>query len=85
LGIVFFYNIFYRIAQRENAANRKGPKHIGQRSLGIGRMHVCRVHRRVLQAVEEHRIVRPRVASDRYSAVRHASNTAGPVTDVGRC
>jgi len=47
-------------------------------------VHVGRVHRRVLQAVEEHRIVRPRAASDRYSAVRHASFIAGPVTDAGR-
>jgi len=34
--------------------------------------------------VEEHRIVRPRAAPDRHSAVRHAGRTAGPVTDAGR-
>jgi len=76
--------MFYRIVQLENAADRKGPEHVGQHSLGVGRVHVCRVYRRVLQAVEEHRIFRPRAAPDGHSAVRHASRIAGPVTDAGR-
>lgn len=84
LGTAYSIIFFYRIVQCENAADRKGPEHIGQRSLGVGSVHAGRDHRRVLQAVEEHRIIRPRAASDRYFAVRHASFTAGPVTVARR-
>lgn len=77
-------NILSLHTQLENAADRKGPEHIGQRPLGVGRVHVCRVYRRVLQAVEKHRVVRPSAAPDRHSAVRRVGRAAGPVIDAGR-
>jgi len=83
LGLAFSKIFFYCIVQLENAADRKRPEHVGQRPLGVGRVHVCRIHRRVLQTVEEHRIVRPRTTPDRHSAVRHVGRATGPVTDAG--
>lgn len=47
-------------------------------------MHVGRVHRRVLQTVEEHRVVGPRASPDGHVAVRRAGRAAGPVADAGR-
>lgn len=52
--------------------------------MGVGRLHVRRVDRRVLQAVEEHRVVRASAAPDRHPAVRRAGRAAGQVADAGR-
>lgn len=71
--------------QPENAADRQGPGHdAGQRALGTGSVHVDRVDHRVLQTVEEHRVVGSSAASDRHPAVRHVGRPAGPVADAGR-
>lgn len=77
-----FYLIF--LLQPENAADLERPGHVGPRPLGVSRVHVRHVDRRVFQAVEEHRVVRPRAAPDRYAAFCRARRAAGPVTDAGR-
>lgn len=74
------------VFQPENAADHQGAdgRHdAGQRALGAGRVHADRVDRRVLQAVEKHRVVRPRAPPDGHAAIRHVGGAADPVAHVG--
>lgn len=75
------------VLQPENAADHQradGGHGAGQRALGTSLVHADRVNRRVLQAVEKHRVVRPRTPPDGHAAVRHVGSAAGPVANVGR-
>lgn len=77
------YYFFFHL-QLKSLADRQRPKHSGQRTMGIGRVHVRRMDHSVLQTVEEHRIVRSHAAPDRNASVRRVGNTFGPVPNAGR-
>lgn len=70
--------------QFESAADRGRSGKVGAHAVGAGGVHVRRVDGRVLQTVEEHRVVGPRAAPDRRPAVRRVGRTPDPVADAGR-